>query len=129
MHNRYRAFFMKSKTLKAKFGWIKIDGKKYRKDIVIHSNGAITKREKKKSKNLRANYGHTPLSERELDFLPQEQFDALYVGTGHDCAMPITPEAFEILQKYNPIIASTPEVIDKIEQGQGKFVAIIHVTC
>ncbi len=120
---------MKSKSLKAKFGWIKVDGKKYKKDIVIHSDGTITKREKKKSRDLKATYGHTPLSERELDFLLQEQFDALYVGTGHDYALPITPEAFGILQKYNPTIASTPEVVDRIEQEHGKFVAIIHVTC
>ena len=120
---------MKSKSLKAKIGWIKVDGKKYKKDVVIHADGSVTKREKKKSKDLKAAYGHTPLSERELDFLPQEQFDVLYVGTGHDYALPITPEAMQILQKYNLTIASTPEVVDKLEQEQGKFVAIIHVTC
>jgi hypothetical protein len=65
---------MKSKSLKAKFGWIKVDGKKYKKDIVIHADGSVTKREKKKSKGLKASYGHTPLSECELDFLQQEQF-------------------------------------------------------
>jgi hypothetical protein len=99
---------VKSKSLKTNFGWIRVDGKKYKKDVVIHADGSVTKREKKKSKDLKASYGHTPLSERELDFLQQEQFDSLYVGTGHDNALPITPEAFEILQKYNPIIASTP---------------------
>ena len=116
-------------SLKAKFGWIKVDGKKYEKDIIIHSDGSITKREKKKSKDLKTNYGHTPLSERELDFLAQEKFDALYIGTGHDSALPITPEAVEILKKYNALIASTPEIIDKIETEKGKFVAVIHVTC
>jgi len=120
---------MKSKSLKTKFCWIKVDGKKYKKDVVIHSDGSVTKREKKKSKDLKASYGHTPLSELELDFLQQEQFESLYVGTGHDYALPITPEAMKILQKYNPTIASTPEVVDKIELEQGKFVAIIHVTC
>lgn len=115
--------------MKAKFGWVKVNGDKYKKDIVIHSDGSITKREKKKSKDLKVTYGHTPLSERELDFLPQEQFDALYVGTGHEFALPITPEARDILKKYNAVIASTPEVIEKIEQEQNKFVAIIHVTC
>ena len=59
---------MKSASLKAKFGWIKVYGKKYKKDIVIHSNGSISKREKKESKDLKTEYGHTPLSERELDF-------------------------------------------------------------
>lgn len=116
-------------SLKAKFGWIKVDEKKYEKDIIIHSDGSITKREKKKSKDLKPEYGHTPLSERELDFLPQEKFDALYVGTGHEHALPITPEAIKILEKHNAVIASTPEIIKKIENENGKFIAIIHVTC
>ncbi|MGD0449705.1 MAG: hypothetical protein ABSA79_01455 [Candidatus Bathyarchaeia archaeon] len=120
---------MKNISLKAKFGWIKVDGKKYEKDIIIHSDGSITKREKKKSKDLEPEYGHTPLSERELDFLPQEKFDALYIGTGHDRALPITPEAVEILKKHNAMIASTLEIINKIENEKRKFVAIIHVTC
>lgn len=120
---------MKEWSVKSKFGWIKINGDKYEKDIVIHSDGSITKREKKKSKDLKAEYGHTPLSERELDFLAKEKFDALYVGTGHEAALPITPQAFEILKKYNAVILSTPEVINRIEQEPGQFVALIHVTC
>ncbi|MGA3289517.1 MAG: hypothetical protein ABSD42_04680 [Candidatus Bathyarchaeia archaeon] len=115
--------------LKAKFGWIKVNESKYQKDIVIHSDGSITKREKKKSKDLKPDYGHTPLSERELDFLSQEQFDSLYVGTGHESALPITSKALEILKKYNAVILPTPEVINKIEQEQRKFIAIIHTTC
>jgi hypothetical protein len=120
---------MKNMSLKAKFGWIKVDGKKYEKDIIIHSDGSITKREKKKSKELKPLYGHTPLSERELCFLGQEKFDILYVGTGHEKALPITPEAIEILKKHKAVIDSTPEIINKIENENGKFVAIIHVTC
>ena len=120
---------MKTVSVKSKFGWIKLNGDKYEKDIVIHSDGSITKREKKKSKDLKPDYGHTPLSERELEFLPQEQFDALYVGTGHQGALPITPQALEILKKHNAIILPTPEVIGKIEQEQRKFVALIHITC
>jgi hypothetical protein len=63
---------MKNMSLKAKFGWIKVDGKNYEKDIIIHSDSSITKRQKKKSKDLKPKYGHTPLSEHELDFLAQE---------------------------------------------------------
>jgi hypothetical protein len=120
---------MKKLSLKSEFGWIKVNGDRYEKDVVIHSDGSITKREKKKSKDLKPDYGHTPLSERELEFLPQEQFDALYVGTGHDAALPITPQALEILKKYDAIILPTPEVIGKIVQERRRFVALIHVTC
>jgi hypothetical protein len=120
---------MKKISVKSEFGWIKVNGDKYEKDVVIHSDGSVTKREKKKSKDLKPDYGHTPLSERELEFLPQEQFDALYVGTGHDAALPITPQALEILKKYDAIILPTPEVIGKIVQERKRFVALIHVTC
>jgi hypothetical protein len=120
---------MKKISVKSEFGWIRVNGDRYEKDVVIHSDGSVTKREKKKSRDLKPEYGHTPLSERELEFLPKEQFDALYVGTGHDAALPITPRALEILKKYNATILSTPEVIGKIEQETRKFVALIHITC
>ncbi len=120
---------MKDISLKAKFGWIKINGEKFEKDVIIHSDGKITKRKKKLSKDLKSEYGHTPLSEKELDFLAQEKFDALYVGTGHEAALPITPQAQEILKAKNAIILPTTEIIEKIEKEQNKFVALIHVTC
>ena len=120
---------MKIVSIKSEFGWIKVNGEKYEKDIVIHSDGSITKREKKKSKDLKPNYGHTPLSIRELEFLPQEKFDIIYIGTGHEASLPITPEAQEILEKYESVILPTPEVIKKIVSQRGRFVAIIHVTC
>ncbi|MGA2524632.1 MAG: hypothetical protein ABSF65_10830 [Candidatus Bathyarchaeia archaeon] len=120
---------MKIESLRSEFGWIDVNGEKYEKDIIIHSDGSITKREKKKSKALKSEYGHTPLSERELDFLSKEQFEAVYVGIGHEAALPITPKATEILNKYDTTILSTPEVIKKIEEEQRKFVALIHITC
>ncbi len=116
-------------SIKAEFGWIKVKGDKYTNDIVIHAEGKITKRDKKKSKDLKAVYGHTPLSEHELRFLSKEDFDVLYVGSGHYASLPITPKALKVLTKYNTIILPTPEVISKIEQEQKRFVAIIHVTC
>jgi hypothetical protein len=120
---------MKTKSIKSKFGWVNVNGEKYEKDIIIHSDGSITNREKKKSKELKLEYGHTPLSERELEFLQKEQFEALYIGTGHEAALPITPDALQILKKYNATILPTPELIEKIEEEQRKFVALIHVTC
>ena len=107
---------MKNFIFEAEFGWIKVNGEEYEKDIVIHADGRVTKREKKKSKDLKVEYGHTPLSEKELGFLAKEKFDTLYVGTGHENALPITPKADEILAKYNATVLPTPEVIRKIEQ-------------
>ena len=55
--------------MKASFGSVKIFGRKYEEDIIIHVDGNITKRKKKKSRDLKPLYGHTPLSEKELGFL------------------------------------------------------------
>ncbi len=120
---------MKIDSLQSEFGWIRVNGEKYEKDIVIHSDGSITKREKKKSKDLKPDYGHTPLSERELQFLPREKFEALYIGTGHEAALPITPRALEILKGYGAMILPTPQIIGEIEKERRKFVALIHITC
>ena len=80
-------------TVKSEFGWVKVNGVKYENDIILHVDGTVTKRKKKKSKDLKPIYGHTPLSERELDFLSKEKPDVVYIGTGHQAALPITPEA------------------------------------
>ncbi len=115
--------------MKTKFGWIKINGDKYKKDTIIHADGTITKREKKKSKDLKEKYGHTPLSERELDFLSEEKPEVVYIGIGHESALPITPEALAMLKEYETIILPTGEITEKIEQEKRKMVALIHVTC
>lgn len=115
--------------MKSKFGWVKVNGVMYEKDIILHADGTITKRKKKKSKDLKLIYGHTPPSERELDFLSEEKPDVVYIGTGHHAALPITPEAILILKKYETVVLPTPEITEKINQEHRKIVALIHVTC
>jgi hypothetical protein len=115
--------------LKSEFGWIKVGREKYEKDIILHTDGTITKRHKKKSKALKDLYGHTPLSDRELNFLSQEKPEVVYIGTGHQSAVPITPEAMSILGKYETIILPTQEITEKIEREKRKMVTLIHVIC
>ncbi len=115
--------------MKSKFGWITANGVKYEKDVILHVDGSITKREKKKSKDLKQIYGHTPLSERELDFLVQENPKVVYIGIGHQSALPITPGAMSILKKYETVFLPTNEITEKIDQEERKMVAIIHITC
>lgn len=116
-------------TVKSEFGWVEINGVKYENDVILHIDGKVTKRKKKKSKDLKPIYGHTPLSERELDFLSEEKPDVVYIGTGHQAALPITPEAISILKKYEATILPTQEITEKINHEHRKMVAIIHVTC
>lgn len=120
---------MKALLLESEFGSIEVNGKTYENDIIIHGDRTVSKRKKKKSKHLKTLYGHTPLSEHELSFLEQEKYDALYVGTGHQAALPITPRAQELLEEKNANVMSTPEVVEKINGATGRVVAIIHVTC
>jgi hypothetical protein len=115
--------------MKASFGSVKIFGRKYEEDIIIHVDGRTTKRKKKKSRDLKPLYGHTPLSEKELDFLLEEKPEVVYVGTGYQSALPITEKAQKILGEYETYEMPTPEIIDKIEHEKRRAVSIIHVTC
>ena len=115
--------------MKASFGSVKIFGRKYEEDIIIHADRSITKRKKKKSRDLKPIYGHTPLSEKELDFLSLEKPEVVYVGTGYEAALPITEKAQKILDEFETLVMPTPEIMEKIENEKRKAVAIIHVTC
>jgi hypothetical protein len=115
--------------VKPSFGEVKLFGQKYGSDIIVHVDGSVTKRKKKKSKDLKPKYGHTPLSEKELDFLSDEKPKVVYVGTGYENALPITDKARKILAEYETVVLPTPEIINKVEQEERDAVVIIHVTC
>ncbi|EHQ35900.1 hypothetical protein [Methanoplanus limicola] len=115
--------------IKSGFGWIRIDGKALEYDIVIHTDGSITKRNKKRSKKLKGIYGHTPLTSEELEFLEDEKPDIVYIGTGQDGALPITPDAEKILAEYRAVIGNTPDIIPEIENETRRYSAVIHLTC
>ena len=89
----------------------------------------LPKERRKNPENLKDTYGHTPLSERELDFLSLEKPEVVYIGIGHRSALPITPEARSILKAYETVILPTQEVTGRINQEKRKMVALIHVTC
>jgi hypothetical protein len=101
--------------MKASFGSIIIFGSKYEKDIIIHVDGTITKRNKKKSKEYKSTYGHTPLSEKELDFLEKEKPEIVYIGNGYYSLLPITEKAQKILRTHQTIKMRTPEIIKKLK--------------
>ena len=111
------------------FGFVEIDGVTYTHDIVIHTDGTISKREKRKSKGLKGEYGHTPLSPMELDFIAPENPQVIYIGTGQYGSLPITSDAEELLEKYKTVIETTPMVISKLSGERHRYVAILHVTC
>lgn len=111
------------------FGWIEIDGVRYEHDVIIHQGGRVAKRKKKASKALKAEYGHTPLSGAELDFLRQEKPHKVFIGTGQYGDLPVTPDAAAILARYETVTGPTPDLVARISQEHDRFVAILHVTC
>ena len=115
--------------MKSEFGWIEIDQVRYDHDVIIHRDGSITKRSKKKSKELKNTYGHTPLSDQELEGLKKEKPEIVYIGTGQYGDLPITPEAERELRRFETVIRPTPEILDMLKKEHRSFIAIIHVTC
>ncbi len=115
--------------MKTGFGWIKIHGSTYDYDVIIHTDGSVTKRKKKASKGMKGEYGHTPLSEMELDFIAKEKPEAVYIGTGQSGSLPITPGAESLLSDYSTIMKETPKLLEEVEREKRRFVAILHVTC
>lgn len=115
--------------MKSEFGWIEIDKVRYDHDVIIHHDGSVTKRSKKKSKELKSTYGHTPLSDYELEVLGKEKHGIVYIGTGQYGDLPITPEAETVLSHYKTVIRPTPEILDMLKKERRPYVAIIHVTC
>ena len=115
--------------MKSEFGWIEIDQVRYEHDVIIHRDGSVTKRSKKKSKELKSTYGHTPLSNQELEVLKKEKPEIVYIGTGQYGDLPITPEAERELRRFETVIRPTPEIMDMLKKEHRSFIAIIHVTC
>jgi hypothetical protein len=116
-------------SMKSEFGWIEINQVRYEHDVIIHRNGSVTKRSKKKSKELKSTYGHTPLSDHELEVLKKEKPEIVYIGTGQYGDLPITPEAETELSRFETVIRPTPEILDMLKKERRSCIAIIHVTC
>lgn len=115
--------------LKTRYGWVEVNRIRYDHDIIIHLDQTITKRSKKKSRKFKKNYGHTPLSDHDLDFLKKEVPAILFIGTGQFGDMPITREAHQILAKYETCVGPTPDILDRISEETRPFVAVLHVSC
>jgi hypothetical protein len=115
--------------MKSDFGWIEINQVRYEHDVIIHRDGSVTKRSKKKSKELKSTYGHTPLSDQELDVVKKEKPEIVYIGTGQYGDLPITPEAETELSRFETVIKPTPEILNMLKKEHRSFIAIIHVTC
>ncbi len=109
------------------FGSIRIDGHTYDRDVVI-DRGEIRKRKKGPSKELRAHYGHTPLSVAED--IPWDG-GRLVIGTGHSGSLPVLPEIEEEARRRGVELVTLPtaKAIDVLNEGMQDTNAVLHLTC
>jgi len=120
---------MKPVINKTKFGSITVDGEKYNHDIYISLSGKVSKRKKKLSKAI---YGtsHT-ISLDEIRYFFEDDAEAIMIGTGQYDVAKLSFEADEFLHSKNcrVHIYSTPDAIEKWNEGKGKWLGLFHVTC
>jgi len=112
-----------------KFGVIKVDGKTYKKDIVINK-GKVEKRKKGKSKDLKSKYNHTPLTPLEKT-IPWN-CKTLVIGTGKHGRLPVTDEFKEEAKKRGVklVILKMEEAVKYYLDNYGPDInAIFHITC
>jgi hypothetical protein len=109
------------------FGSIRIDGQSYDRDVVI-DRGEIRKRKKGPSKELRAQYGHTPLSIAED--IPWK-CGRLVIGTGDSGSLPVMPEIEEEARTrgVDLVMVPTAKAIDVLNGGMKGTNAVLHLTC
>ena len=112
---------------KCRFGSLKIDGEKHKKDIIL-DRGAIRKRKKKPSREYREKYGHTPVSLKEE--IPWE-CKRLIIGTGIEGRLPVMEEVLtEAKQRGVDVkICPTAEAVQILKENPAETNAILHVTC
>jgi exopolyphosphatase/guanosine-5'-triphosphate,3'-diphosphate pyrophosphatase len=113
----------------AEFGEIIIDGKSLKKDIYIHANGKIEKRNKKIAKN-RFGTSHK-ISAEELKEICKEKPEILIIGSGYNGAVELIEEAKDFLkeEKIDFEVLPTPEAVNLYNKTDKKKSALIHVTC
>ena len=109
------------------FGSIRVDGTMFDHDLVI-DRGEIRKRKKGPSKDLRARYGHTPLSSQED--IPWD-CRRLVIGSGANGSLPIVDEVAEEAARRGVelVVMPTSEAIEELERSPDDTNAILHLTC
>ncbi len=122
---------MKPRIDRTTFGSITIDGAVFEHDVVIRSDGRVTKRKKKLSKAV---YGtsHT-ISLEEAKYICEQGpgVDRLIVGSGQYGNIVFSPEAADYVQgrKLQVVLLRTPEVIDVWNETEDTAIGLFHVTC
>jgi hypothetical protein len=111
------------------FGSIVIEGKKYRRDILIFADGTVKKR-----KGGFLMFGSHKIKKQELEELSQSQPETIIVGTGTDGAAHIAPEVENWAKEKNLSLLVQPSYdavarLNELAEQKTKVAALIHITC
>ncbi|MEM3667006.1 MAG: MTH938/NDUFAF3 family protein [Candidatus Bathyarchaeia archaeon] len=111
------------------FGWIIVNGKKHRHDVVISPSGEVKRR-----KGGFLMFGSHSFKRKEFEELCKDKMDVLIVGTGTNGVATISEEARDFLEKLKveTVVLPSYEAVEKFNEliKSGRRVgAIIHVTC
>ncbi|NWF77371.1 MAG: hypothetical protein HXY36_02055 [Chloroflexi bacterium] len=110
------------------FGSIVVEGKKYRRDILIFADGTVKKR-----KGSLLMFSSHEIKRQELEELSQGQPETIIIGTGTDSAAHIAPEAenWAKANNMNLLVQASHDAVAKLNElaEQKKVAALIHITC
>ena len=122
---------MKPHIESAAFGSITIDGTVLEHDVVIGTDGPVTKRKKKLAKAVYGTSHTISLAEAEYLFEQGEAADCLIVDCGQYGNVELSPEAAAYAERRNcgVLLLPTPAAIDAWNNAEGKAIGLFQVTC
>jgi hypothetical protein len=111
------------------FGSITVEGKKYRRDVLILADGTVKKR-----RGGFLMFGGHSIKKQELEELSQGQPEIIVVGTGTNGAAHIAPEAESWAKEKNLSLLVQPSYdavtrLNELVEQKKKVAALIHITC
>jgi hypothetical protein len=120
---------MKPRIDGTKFGSITIEGKIFRRDVLIRLSGAVKKRKKNLSKAV---YGTSHvISLEEAQHVYQTGAERLIVGTGQSGLVELSEGAADHFRRAGCRVEllPTPQAIEAWNEAEGAVIGLFHVTC
>jgi hypothetical protein len=118
-----------AKIEKFSFGSIVIEGKKYRRDVLIFADGTVKRR-----RCSFLMFGSHKIKKKEIEELIQGQPETIIVGTGTDSIANIAPDVESWAQgkNLNLLVQPSYDAVARLNELSGqekKVAALIHITC
>ncbi len=111
------------------FGWIIVNGKRHRHDVVISPSGEVKRR-----KGGILMFGSHLFKRKEFEELCKHGVDVLVIGTGTDGVATISEDAKNFVENTKITLIELPseraiQEFNKLIKDKKRVGAIIHVTC